>query len=38
MLTLVADLRAADELMRSEKPEEQEKGSKLLKETLRRLR
>ena len=38
LLTLVGDLRRADELMRSEKPEEQEKGSKLLKETLRRLR
>ncbi|HEU4522112.1 MAG TPA: hypothetical protein VFT12_08925, partial [Thermoanaerobaculia bacterium] len=38
LLTLLADLREADELMRSSKPEEQEKGGKLLKETLRRLR
>jgi hypothetical protein len=38
LLTLIADLRAADELMRSTKPEEVEKGEKLLKETLRRLR
>lgn len=38
LLTLIGDLRRADTLMRSEKPEEQEKGSKLLKETLRRLR
>ncbi len=38
ILTLVADLRRADTMMRSDKPEEQEKGSKLLKETLRRLR
>jgi len=37
-LTILADLRLADELMRSSKPEEQEKGSSLLKETLRRLR
>lgn len=38
LLTILADLREADELMRSSKPEEQEKGDKLLKETLRRLR
>ncbi|HUP48885.1 MAG TPA: hypothetical protein VNA04_08850 [Thermoanaerobaculia bacterium] len=38
MLTLLGDLRRADELMRSSKEEEQEKGSKLLKETLSRLR
>ena len=38
LLTLLADLRHADELMRSSKPEEVEKGAKLLKETLRRLR
>jgi len=37
LLSLVADLRHADELMNSKKPEEQEKGTKLLKETLRRL-
>jgi len=35
---LVLDLRRADELMRSKKQEDQEKGNKLLKETLRRLR
>lgn len=35
---IVRDLRRADELMRSEKPEDQEKGGKLLKDTLRRLR
>lgn len=38
LLTILGDLRHADELMRSSKPEEQEKGAKLLKETLRRLR
>jgi hypothetical protein len=38
MLSLIFDLRRADELMRSSKTEEQEKGDKLLKETLRRLR
>ncbi|HVS30845.1 MAG TPA: hypothetical protein VMS98_05265 [Thermoanaerobaculia bacterium] len=38
LLTIVGDLRRADEWMSSEKPEEQEKGTKLLKETLRRLR
>ena len=38
LLTIMRDLRRADELMRSEKTEEQEKGNKLLKETLRRLR
>ena len=37
-LTLLADLRRADELMRRDDAEEQEEGSKLLKETLRRLR
>jgi hypothetical protein len=34
----VRDLRRADELMRSKKQEDQDKGDKLLKETLRRLR
>jgi hypothetical protein len=38
LLTIIADLRRADEWMRSDKPEEQEKGNKLLKETIRRLR
>jgi len=38
LLTIMRDLRRADELIRSEKTEEQEKGNKLLKETLRRLR
>ena len=38
LLTILQDLRHADELMRSKKPEDQEKGDKLLKETLRRLR
>ena len=38
ILTLVNDLRRADEWMRSSKPEEQEKGNKLMKDTLRRLR
>ncbi len=34
----VRDLRRADELMRSKKEDEQEKGDKLLKETMRKLR
>lgn len=38
LLTIVNDLRRADELMRSTKADEQEKGNKLLKDTLRRLR
>jgi hypothetical protein len=38
LLTLIRDLRRADALMASEKSEEQERGSKLLKDTLRRLR
>lgn len=38
VVTILHDLRHADDLMRSKKPEEQEKGDKLLKETLRRLR
>ena len=38
ILTLISDLRRADELMRSSKTEEKEKGEKLLAETLRRLR
>ncbi|HEV8657965.1 MAG TPA: hypothetical protein VGS96_04990 [Thermoanaerobaculia bacterium] len=38
LLTIMRDLRRADELIRSEKADEQEKGNKLLKETLRRLR
>ena len=35
---IVRELRRADELMRSKKEEDHEKGEKLLKETLRRLR
>lgn len=38
LLTILRDLRRAGELMRSEKADEQEKGNKLLEETLRRLR
>lgn len=38
ILTLIADLRRADELMRSAKVEDQEKGTKLLQDTLKRLR
>jgi hypothetical protein len=38
LLTIVQDLRRADELMRSKKPEDVEQGDKLLKDTLRRLR
>ncbi len=38
LLTIVHDLRRADELMRSDKADDQEKGKRLLKETLRRLR
>jgi hypothetical protein len=38
LLTIITDLRRADEWMRSEKPEDQEKGSRLLRATLRRLR
>jgi hypothetical protein len=37
-LTILADLRLAEELMNSGKLEEHDKGAKLLKETLRRLR
>ncbi len=35
---IVRELRRADELLRSKKQEDQDKGDKLLKETLRRLR
>lgn len=38
ILTILSDLRRADELMRSGKLEEHEAGTKLLKETLRKLR
>lgn len=38
LLTIVRDLRKADELIRSDKSDDQEKGNRLLKETLRRLR
>ena len=37
LLSIVHDLRHADELMRSKKEEDHEKGDRLLKETLRRL-
>jgi hypothetical protein len=37
-LAVVRDLRKADDLMRSSKDSDKEKGDKLLKETLRRLR
>jgi hypothetical protein len=37
-LAIVRDLRRADELIRSSKDTDKEKGDKLLKETLRRLR
>lgn len=37
LLAIVQDLRKADELMRSDKAGEQEKGNKLLKDALRRL-
>ena len=37
LISIVTDLRKADELMHSNKSEEQEKGTKLLQETLRRL-
>lgn len=38
LLSIVQDLRHADELMRSKKQDDQDKGDKLLKEALRRLR
>jgi hypothetical protein len=38
LLAIVKDLRRADDLIRSKKEDEQEKGQKLLRETLRRLR
>lgn len=38
LVHIVHDLRHADELLRSSKQEDQEKGQRLLKETLRRLR
>lgn len=38
LLTIINDFRLADELMRSKKEEEQVKGEKLLRETIRRLR
>jgi hypothetical protein len=38
LLGIVQDLRRADEWIHSKKQEDQEKGEKLLKETLRRLR
>ena len=38
LLSILADFRHADELLRSKKAEEQEEGQKLLKETMKRLR
>ena len=38
LASVVRELRRADELMRSKKPEDQEKGQKALQEALRRLR
>jgi hypothetical protein len=38
LITLLSELRRADTLLRSNKPEEQEKGAKLFRETMRRLR
>lgn len=38
LLTIISNLRQADELMRSKKEDEQQKGDKLLKDTLARLR
>lgn len=38
LLEIVADLRRADELMRSSKEDQREKGAELMKETMRRLR
>lgn len=38
LLSIIEDFRRADELIRSKKDEDKEKGDKLLKETLRRLR
>lgn len=38
LLTIIEDLRRADDLIRSKKPEEQERGAKLFRETMRRLR
>jgi len=35
---IIADLRRADDLIRSKKDDDQERGNKLLRETLRRLR
>lgn len=37
LVTIVRDLRRADDLIRSKKTEDQDKGQKLLQETLRRL-
>jgi hypothetical protein len=38
LVEIVADLRRADDLIRSKKDEDQERGNRLLKDTLRRLR
>ena len=38
LVEILSDLRRADELIRSKKDEDQERGNRLLKDTLRRLR
>ena len=38
LVEIIADLRRADDLIRSKKDEDQERGNRLLKDTLRRLR
>lgn len=38
LLEILSDLRRADDLMRSSKEDQKEKGAKLMKETIRRLR
>jgi len=38
LLGIIAELRRADDLMRSSKEDDKDKGAKLLKETMRRLR
>ena len=38
LLSIVADLRHAEELMRSKKDEDYDKGMKLLRETMRKMR
>lgn len=38
LLSIISDLRRADQLIRSNKEDDQERGTKLLKETMRKLR